>query len=50
MQLQVGQRLTLKIDDLAFGGEGVARVEGFVVFVPFVITGEEVEVELTEVK
>lgn len=35
---------------MAFGGEGVARIDGFVVFVPFVITGEEVEVELTEVK
>ncbi len=50
MQLQVGTRWTLRIEDLAFGGEGVARLEGFVVFVPFVIPGEEVEVELTDVK
>jgi tRNA/tmRNA/rRNA uracil-C5-methylase (TrmA/RlmC/RlmD family) len=48
--LRTGDRMTLKISDLAFGGEGVARAEDFVVFVPFVITGEEVEVEITEVK
>jgi tRNA/tmRNA/rRNA uracil-C5-methylase (TrmA/RlmC/RlmD family) len=42
--------LTLEIQDLAFGGEGVGRVEDFVVFVPYVLTGETVEVEITEVK
>lgn len=45
-----GQRHCLTITDLAFGGDGVGRVGEFVVFVPFVIPGEEVEVELTEVK
>lgn len=45
-----GQRATVTIDDLAFGGEGVGRIEGFVVFVPFVLTGEEVEIEVTEVR
>ena len=45
-----GARLTVTIHDLAFGGEGVARHEEFVVFVPFVLVGETVEVELTEVK
>jgi tRNA/tmRNA/rRNA uracil-C5-methylase (TrmA/RlmC/RlmD family) len=48
--LQAGQRLTVRIDDLAFGGEGVARVDDFVVFVPLVIPGETVEAEITEVK
>lgn len=47
---QVGQQLVLTIQDLAFGGEGVGRVHGFVVFVPFTLVGEEVEVELTEVR
>jgi tRNA/tmRNA/rRNA uracil-C5-methylase (TrmA/RlmC/RlmD family) len=46
----VGQRLTLNITDIAFGGEGVARVHDLVVFVPFVLPGEEVEVEITEMK
>jgi len=40
----------LTITDLAFGGEGVARLDEFVVFVPFVIVGEEVEAEITDVK
>lgn len=47
---QAGERLTVTITDLAFGGEGVARWQDFVVFVPFVIPGEEVEVEISEVK
>src|SRR5436190_18925392 len=46
----VGGRLAVAIHDIAFGGEGVARVDEFVVFVPFVLAGEEVEVEVTEVK
>jgi tRNA/tmRNA/rRNA uracil-C5-methylase (TrmA/RlmC/RlmD family) len=40
----------LTIDDLAFGGEGVGRVGDFVIFVPWVVPGEIVEAELTEVK
>lgn len=46
----IGDKLTLKIDDIAFGGEGVGRVEDFVVFVPFVMVGEVVEAEVLEVK
>jgi tRNA/tmRNA/rRNA uracil-C5-methylase (TrmA/RlmC/RlmD family) len=45
-----GQHCVARIVDIAFGGEGVARLDGFVVFVPFVIVGEEVEVEITEAK
>ncbi|MCX8109493.1 MAG: class I SAM-dependent RNA methyltransferase [Verrucomicrobiae bacterium] len=47
---RVGERYVVTIHDVAFGGEGVARIGDFVVFVPFVIEGEEVELELTEVK
>ena len=35
----------MTIDDIAFGGEGVGRVDDFVAFVPFVALGEVVEVE-----
>ena len=42
--------MTLKISDVAFGGEGVGRIGDFVVFVPFVITDETAEVEIIEVK
>ena len=45
-----GQRVTITITDIAFGGEGVGRIDQFVVFVPFVVLGETVEAELTEVK
>jgi tRNA/tmRNA/rRNA uracil-C5-methylase (TrmA/RlmC/RlmD family) len=48
--LIVGTRLTLTIEDMAFGGEGVGRVGEFVVFVPFVAVGETVEAEVIEVK
>ena len=41
--------MDLEITDVAFGGEGVGRFEGFVVFVPFVITGEKVEARITEI-
>ena len=46
----LGDRVTLEIHDLAFGGEGVGRVGDFVVFVPLVCPGDRVEVKLTEVK
>jgi tRNA/tmRNA/rRNA uracil-C5-methylase (TrmA/RlmC/RlmD family) len=48
--LSVGDRCTLEISDIAFGGEGVGRIADFVVFVPFVAVGESVEVEITEVR
>ncbi|KAB2647357.1 MAG: class I SAM-dependent RNA methyltransferase [Verrucomicrobia bacterium] len=46
----LGQTLKVTINDLAFGGEGVARVNDFVLFIPYVIPGETVEVEVIEVK
>ena len=48
--LNVGDRVELTIYDMAFGGEGVGRIDGFVIFVPFVITGEIVLVEIIEKK
>jgi tRNA/tmRNA/rRNA uracil-C5-methylase (TrmA/RlmC/RlmD family) len=50
MPLKIGEKISLKIDDIAFGGEGVGRHGDFVVFVPFVLEGETVEVEIIEVK
>src|ERR1017187_5351926 len=48
--LQPGQRVELDITTVAFGGDGIGRVDNFVVFVPFVVEGERVEVEIVEVK
>jgi tRNA/tmRNA/rRNA uracil-C5-methylase (TrmA/RlmC/RlmD family) len=45
-----GDHLCTTIESIAYGGDGVARVDGFVVFVPFTAVGEEVEIELVEVK
>ena len=66
MALKLGDKIILPIHDVAFGGEGVGRIniprdpaeltdpaatpDSLVVFVPFVITGETVEVEITELK
>ena len=50
MPLKIGDKITLTISDIAFGGEGVGRVDDFVVFVPFVLVGETVDAEITEVK
>ncbi len=46
---KVGDIVNLEITDVAFGGEGVGRHEGFVVFVPFVLKGETVETRITEI-
>ena len=50
MPIQPGDHLSLTIHDLAFGGEGVGRLDELVVFVPFVMIGETVEAEVTELK
>ena len=49
-QIELRSRVTVTIVDIAFGGEGVARLDDFVIFVPFVLVGEEVEAEVTELK
>jgi len=50
VSLAVGDKVTFTISDMAFGGEGLGRIEDFVIFVPFVASGETVEAEITEIK
>ncbi len=38
------------IHNVAFGGDGVGRIYGLAVFVPFTLPGEEVEVEIVQKK
>jgi 23S rRNA (uracil1939-C5)-methyltransferase len=45
-----GDLLELEIDSLAFGGRGVARAEGFVVFVAGGLPGDKVRAEVTKGK
>ncbi len=42
--------IQVKIDSMAFGGNGVARVKGKVVFIPYTISGERAWVEIVEDK
>ena len=42
MSSRIHPELQLTVHDVAFGGKGVARHEGKVVFVPFTIPGEEI--------
>jgi 23S rRNA (uracil1939-C5)-methyltransferase len=45
-----GELLEVEIDSLAFGGRGVARTEGFVVFVSGGLPGDRVRAEITKAK
>ncbi|MEP6955022.1 MAG: 23S rRNA (uracil(1939)-C(5))-methyltransferase RlmD [Solirubrobacteraceae bacterium] len=47
---QKGQKLELQVDDLAFGGAGVARHDGYVVFVRDALPGDRVRAEITKRK
>jgi 23S rRNA (uracil1939-C5)-methyltransferase len=48
--LQAGEIVKIRIEDVAFGGSGVGRVQGMVVFVPFTVMHDEVEVEVRSVR
>jgi predicted RNA-binding protein with TRAM domain len=45
-----GETYTVKIDARGKSGDGLARVEGFVVFVPSANVGDEVKVRITSVR
>ncbi len=45
-----GEQLEVEIDSLAFGGRGVARADGLVVFVSGGLPGDRVRVEVTKAK
>jgi 23S rRNA (uracil1939-C5)-methyltransferase len=45
-----GQELELRVDSLAYGGHGVARLNGFVVFVRRGLPGDTVRARVTKVK
>lgn len=46
--LRAGQRVSLDIERLSLGGEGVARLGHLVVFVPYAAPGDRLEAEITE--
>lgn len=48
--LKKGDRITIAIDGVAFGGQGVGRYGELVVFVPYTVDGDEAIIEIKEVK
>ncbi len=45
----VGETYDVSIDDIAKKGDGIARVEGFVIFVPQTKVGDKVKIKVTKV-
>jgi 23S rRNA (uracil1939-C5)-methyltransferase len=48
--VQKGEELEVRIDSLAYGGSGVGRLDGFVVFVRGALPGDRVRARVTKVK
>ena len=48
--MQRGQEVELEVDSLAYGGNGVARLDGFVVFVRRGLPGDTVRARVTKVQ
>ena len=48
--VRVDQEVDLRVDSLAYGGNGVARLDGFVVFVRRGLPGDHVRARVTKVK
>jgi predicted RNA-binding protein with TRAM domain len=44
-----GEELTVKIEGIGSSGDGLARVKGFVIFVPGTKVDEEVKIRVTKV-
>ena len=48
--IQEGEEYEVKIEDVGKEGDGITRIEGFVVFVPETKVGEEIKVRITSVR
>src|SRR3989338_11139439 len=46
--IEIGQKIKVSVEKLTMGGAGIARSDGFVVFVPYSASGDELEVEITD--
>ncbi|MCX6668403.1 MAG: TRAM domain-containing protein [Methanothrix sp.] len=47
--VEVGKEYDVKIEDIAREGDGIARVEGFVIFVPETQVGDQVKIQVDKV-
>ncbi len=48
--VKVGEVLDVTIEDTARQGDGIARVEGFVIFVPNTKVNDKVKIKIKELK
>jgi len=48
--VKVGERYKVKIEAMGKGGDGIAKIRGFVIFVPKTQIGDEVEIVINNVK
>lgn len=48
--INVGEEYEVKIEDLGRDGDGIARVEGFVVFVSGAKVGDEVKIRINSTR
>ena len=47
--VEEGEVYDVKIQDIARQGDGIARIEGFVIFVPSTKVGDEVQIKVDRV-
>lgn len=47
--IKVGEELDVKIEAVGEKGDGIAKVKGFVIFIPNTKAGEEVKIRITKV-
>jgi len=45
-----GKEYDVTIEDVGRGGDGIARIDGFVIFVPNTTKGETLTIKITSVK
>ncbi len=48
--VKVGDEVSVKIEAVASKGDGIAKVDGFVIFVKGAKEGDELKIKITEVK
>ena len=47
--VEVGEEYDVEIEDIAKKGDGIARVEGFVIFVPEAEVGDQIKIAIDRV-
>ncbi len=48
--LRVDQVIEGEVEAIAFGGEGILRYRGFVIFIPFTAVGDRIVCRITDIK